>query len=130
MKKLITALLALVLPLSCLSALAGDATIILQGTVDGLLADAGAVVHGSEYRVIVCDTEGDPVEGAVIQLCDDVTCAFQPTDAEGVAAFSVGEEKVYEVHVLMAPEGYAPDETVYRTEDTFSELSITLKKVE
>ena len=106
-----------------------------EPTLDKLLAgeaaDASAAKNGAgAYRVIVSDPDGNPVEGAVIQFCDDVTCAFQPTDAEGVATFSAEAEKVYEVHVLTAPEGYAPDETVYNTLDTFSDVSIVLERAE
>lgn len=82
------------------------------------------------YRVFVCDRDGNPVEGAVIQFCDDVACSFQPTDADGIAAFEVEEEKVYDVHVLTAPEGFAADESEYRTLDTFSDVSITLEKAQ
>ena len=102
---------------------------LLSGEQVDTVTDAGAVKNDSgEYRVIVYDLEGNPVEGAVIQLCDDVTCAFQPTDANGVAVFSVAEEKAYDVHVLMAPEGYAPDEGVYKTLDTYSDVNIFLEK--
>ena len=132
MKKLTVTLLALALALSCLSAMTEDATTALsKAGVNVELKDVlpDELADGA-YRVVVRDTAGNPVEGAIIQLCDDATCAFQPTDAEGVAAFSVEEQKAYEVHVLAAPEGYAPDETVYQTEETFSELSITLKRAE
>lgn len=102
---------------------------LLSGEQVDTAADAGAVKNDSgEYRVIVYDLNGNPVEGAVIQLCDDVTCAFQPTDVSGVAVFSVAEEKAYDVHVLMAPEGYAPDEGVYKTLETYSDVNIFLEK--
>ena len=92
-------------------------------------ADAGAVKNdGGAYRVIVRDRDGNPVEGAVIQLCDDAVCAFQTTDAEGVATFNVEAQKVYDVHVLQAPEGYAADEGEYTTLDTFSDVNIVLEK--
>ena len=110
-----------------------------EPTVEKLLADGEADAEtdagaeesdGGAYRVIVSDPDGNPVEGAMIQFCDDVTCAFQPTDAQGMARFSVEAQKVYEVHVLVAPEGYAPDETVYSTQDTFSDVNIVLERAE
>lgn len=110
-----------------------------EPTIDQLLADeavdtvaeAGAITNDNgEYHVIVYDMDGNPVEGAVIQLCDEVTCAFQPTDASGIATFSVEEQKVYDIHVLMAPEGYAPDDNVYKTLDTYSDVNIFLQKAE
>ena len=41
---------------------------------------------------------------------------------------SVAEEKAYDVHVLMAPEGYAPDEGEYKTLETYSDVNIFLEK--
>ena len=108
-----------------------------ESTVDQLLngeqvdtsGQTGAVKNDSgTYRVIVYDTEGHPVEGAVLQLCDDTTCAFQPTDAEGIATFSVSEPKVYDIHVLMVPEGYAPDQGEYKTLDTWCDVEIFVEK--
>ena len=90
-----------------------------ESTVDQLLAgeavdtvvNAGAIRNDSgEYHVNLYDKDGNPVEGAVIQLCDETTCAFQPTDANGVATFSVETQKAYDIHVLMAP-----DDGVYKT---------------
>jgi len=113
MKRTLTILLAALLTLSCLSALA-----------EAVENDCGA------YRVIVRDRNGDPVEGAVIQFCDDVTCSFQPTDASGVATFSVAEQKVYEVHVLQAPEDCIGTDDVYHTLETWSDVVIVLEKVD
>jgi hypothetical protein len=48
----------------------------------------------------------------------------------GVGTFSVEEQKVYDIHVLMAPEGYAPDDSVYKTLDTYSDVNIFLQKAE
>ena len=92
--------------------------------------DNGGAVENTEnkYRVIVRDDEGNPVEGAFIQLCDDVSCQFQKTDADGVASFETDEQKAYEVHVRQAPEGYAPDENVYKTLETYSDVNISLQK--
>ena len=110
-----------------------------EPTIDGLLAgeavdavdDTGATEDDSgAYRVIVSDNNGDPVEGAVIQFCDDVTCSFQRTDAEGVATFTVEAQKVYDVHVLKAPEGYAVTDDIDHTPETFSDVGIVLEKAD
>ena len=104
---------------------------LLNGTEMNLATTAGAVKNDSgKYHVIVLDADSQPVEGAVIQLCDETTCSFQPTGADGVATFAVTEQKVYEVHVLMAPEGFKPDPEVYKTLDTFSDVRIVLEKAE
>ena len=78
---------------------------LLAGEAVDTVAGAGAISNDSgEYRVILYDMDGNPVEGAVIQLCDETTCAFQPTDANGVAAFSVEEQKVYDIHAGIEPD--------------------------
>ena len=117
----------------------GAAVAKYEPTVEALLAgesaDAvtgtGAVSNGdNKYCVYVYDPDGNPVEGVFIQFCDDTTCAFQPTDANGRAEFSVDVEKVYEVHVLQAPEGYRQDERAYETLDSYSDVNIFLEKAE
>ena len=81
------------------------------------------------YRVYVLSAEGQPIPGVLVQFCDESTCTVQPTGEDGAAQFSAAEEKAYEVHVLSVPEGYASDETVYHTLDTFSDVRIVLRGV-
>ena len=103
--------------------LAGESADVVTGT--------GAVANGdNKYCVYVYDTDGNPVPGAFIQFCDDATCAFQPTDANGLAEFRVDVEKVYEVHVIQAPEGFRQDERSYETLDSYSDVNIFLEKAE
>ncbi len=110
-----------------------------EPTIDGLLAgeaadeeaDTGAAGNESgAYHVIVSDRNGDPVEGAIIQFCDEATCSVQPTDAKGIATFAVEEQKIYDVHVLKTPEGYVGTDDIYYTQDTFSDVSIVLEKAD
>ena len=104
---------------------------LLNSVEEDADGEAAAVRNDSgEYRVIVRDGDGQPVEGATIQLCDEKICTFGQTGADGIAVFAVEEQKVYEVHVLAAPEGFAADDTVYKTLDTGSDVSIVLKKAE
>ena len=104
---------------------------LLAGESADLAAGTGSVANGdNKYRVYVYDTEGNPVEGAFIQFCDDVTCSFQPTDANGLAEFRVDVEKAYEVHVVQAPEGFRQDERSYETLDSYCDVNIFLEKAE
>ena len=104
-----------------------------EPTLEKLLAgeevpvEAEAPAESGEYRVVVCDDEG-PVKGVVVQLCDDTTCSFQKTKADGVATFVVDAPKAYEVHVMMVPEGYEACDQVFTTPDTYSELNIVIRK--
>ena len=68
------------------------------------------------------DENGDPVEGAAIQFCDDSSCSFGKTDAQGTAEFNMPEGTAYEVHVLQAPEGYESTDKLFTTLDTYSDL--------
>ena len=74
--------------------------------------------------------EDDRPEGSTItqQFCDDTTCSLQKTKADGVATFEVEAQKVYEVHVLKAPEGYAADDTEYPAPETCGDVTITLRR--
>ena len=102
---------------------------LLAGETPEAAAYEAAVTEGAtgEYHVIVNDSEG-PVKGVTVQFCDDVTCSFQKTDENGVATFTPETAKVYEVHILKVPDGYAEDETVYNTPDTWSDVRITIER--
>ena len=110
-----------------------------ETTIDKLLAgetvdlgpENGATPgSGDEYCVYVYDTEGKPVEGVIIQFCDDRTCTLKPTDANGVATFEVDAQKVYDIHVLKVPEGFRQDEKAYQTLENYSDVSIFLDRAE
>ena len=104
---------------------------LLAGETVEAVTNTGAQANGdSKYNVIVYDTDGKPVEGVIIQFCDDTSCAIQTTNAEGVATFPVAEAKVYEVHVLKAPDAYRQDEQSYKTLEDFSDVTIFLDKEE
>ena len=87
-------------------------------------ADSAAV-----YRVSVTDADG-PVEGVTIQFCDDTTCTYEATDADGTVAFDMPAGKEYEVHVLSVPDGYKAIEEVYHTSDAPDEMHIELEKMD
>ncbi len=104
---------------------------LLAGEAVDIAPDTGAAVNGdNKYCVYVYDADGNPVEGALVQFCDEATCSFQPTDANGLATFAVDEQKVYEVHMLSVPEGYKEDANIYKTEETYSDVNIFLQKAE
>lgn len=79
------------------------------------------------YSVKVVDEEGNPIVGALVQMCKE-SCFPSVTGEDGVATFSLVEDD-YKVSFLTLPEGY----TYSGEEDTFYfeagavELTITLK---
>lgn len=90
--------------------------------------DASAVENSqNEYRITVKDDGGQPVEGAVVQLCSDTACFTMPTDSSGTAAFS-NEPAIYTVHLISVPEGYKEDTAEYKTKDIYSDINIVINK--
>ena len=83
------------------------------------------------YTVKITDEAGNPIEGALVQLCS-TSCFPGSTNAEGVAVFERPED-TYKVSFLSLPEGYAyVDEAVveFYFEEGSTEITITLKVVE
>ncbi len=78
-----------------------------------------------QYRIYVSDTEGNPVKGAKVQLCDDSTCMIENTDKSGLAVFSVKKSE-YTVHILDLPEGYKKDDQEYKLPAEYSDLNIKI----
>ncbi len=81
-----------------------------EKTIDSLLKgkDTGSVSSPDgkkDYRIIVKDEDGTPVAGVSVQFCDDTTCMFAKTDAEGTASFNAAQGQ-YTVHVQTVPAGY------------------------
>lgn len=58
-----------------------------------------------KYSVYCMDENGDAVEGAVIQFCDDRNCITSKSNKLGMAYLDT-DGGTYEVHALKAPEGY------------------------
>ena len=66
------------------------------------------------YGVRVVDDAGQPIPGAMVQLCDDHTCQVMITSADGTASLEM-EPGIYELHLLKAPDGYLWDKNVVVT---------------
>lgn len=82
----------------------------------------------SGYKVTVVDEAGNPIVGALVQLCKDTTCVPGVTDTNGVAVYNLGEDS-YKVSFLKLPEGYTytTEETDFYFADGSKELTIVLK---
>lgn len=94
-----------------------------DATEESTEADDGKVT----YTVTVVDEGGNPVAGAMVQLCLEA-CIPGVTNAEGKATYNV-EEADYKVSFVSMPAGYTSDETEFHFEDGKYELTITLKAV-
>ena len=145
MKKL-TLLLALVLALSCLliacdsTTDTGDttaATTITEAPVEDA-TNAGEATEAPTatpnngkvtYTVTVKDQNGNPVEGAAVQMCDDSGCKMPAsTNADGVVTFTYAPSN-YHVTIVEAPDGYTADpEQSFYFEGDATELTATIAK--
>lgn len=92
--------------------------------------EAPAADGTAGYKVTVVDEEGNPIAGAMVQICMD-TCYPGVTDASGVATFDV-EEADYKVSFLSLPSGYtySTEEQEFYFEDGSTEITLTLKAEE
>lgn len=80
------------------------------------------------YSVKVVDQDGNPVAGAVVQICKD-TCLPTVTDVEGKAVWTMPEDD-YKVSFTKMPSGYAyVDENIteWYFEDGSYEMTIVLQ---
>jgi len=104
-----------------LAALTADS----DGTVQGSwryaepesAADVDAGIEDSQeisYTIRCVDQDGQPVSGAMLQVCDAETCMVLRSDDLGICSFA-GAPYAWEIHVLKSPEGYSPEssQTVY-----------------
>ena len=86
---------------------------------------------GVVYTVTVTDEGGNPISGAMIQLCQGEMCLLPAaTDANGVVTFTVTEDGAYEAKFLALPAGYEyVDDVQVFPFNGATELSIVLKAV-
>ena len=132
MKRIVALLLALTLAL-CLCACGGekDAEPTVKATQPAgkeTTAPVGPEDEGKvTYTVKVVDEGGNPVTGAIVQLCDQ-NCYPAPVDEGGVATWNIVEAE-YKASFVSVPAGYEGAEEAYYFEDGSFELTITLKAV-
>lgn len=134
MRKLIAAILLLTMVL-CLCACGEDPnpaqTTTTPKTPNTTTTTATTTVSDGKvtYTVTVTDESGNPVAGAMIQMCKDA-CVPGRTNDQGVAEFRLAQDS-YKVSFLVMPEGYGymGEATEFYFETGATELTIQLKKV-
>ena len=142
MKKL-TLLLALVLALSCLLIACDSADTTTDTTApetteapteaptEEVTTEAPTEAPSTKvtYTVTVKDQNGDAVEGAAVQMCDDKGCKMPAaTDANGVVTFTYDPSN-YHVTIVECPEGYTCDpEQAFYFEGETTELIVEITK--
>ncbi len=87
----------------------------------------------SGYTVTVVDNAGDPVVGAVVQMCKiggDGSCTPSATDAQGKAYFDLPQDN-YKVSFVVLPPAYTYVDDVrdFHFDGDSMELTITVNKV-
>lgn len=115
MKKTISLLLLLVMAAALLAACG---------------ASDSAASKANVYSFTCVDENGKGVEGVRLQICTEEQCRLYSTDKNGRVVCVDLPTAVYEVHVLMCPDGYSYDRNaVYTTSDTFESVTLTLQTV-
>lgn len=136
MKKLFALLLALCMVLSlcaCGSGKTEEET--TEETVETTAAPTETAAEETEaeetlaegmavYTVTVVDADGNPIAGAMVQICQD-TCYPSVTNEDGVAQWTVAEAE-YKVSFLSMPEGYTCEEEAFYFAEGSNEMTITL----
>ena len=86
---------------------------------------------GIVYTITVTDEGGNPVSGAMLQMCQGEICLLPATtDANGVVTFTVTEDGAYEAKFLALPAGYEyVDDVQVFPFNGATELTIVLKAV-
>ena len=134
MKKIFAALL-LVCMAVCLCACGGSEVEETQATTPSITLPQATEPEKTEpqgvtYTVKVVDEGGNPVVGAMVQLCAD-SCLPKITGADGVAVYENMEERSdYKASVTMYPAGYEQlGDVVDHYLDGATEVTITVKAV-
>ena len=108
---------------------AAPETVATEAAETEVVEETAAADDGmTEYTITVVDDAGNPVVGAMVQMCKDSCLPGPATDAEGKTHFSLVEDD-YKVSFIVVPAGYTymDDATEFYFEDGATELTITLK---
>lgn len=94
-------------------------------------AEAEAILAAGQdmgvYAISVTDESGQPLAGAMVQVCDAASCRLERTDESGLVLLTL-PRFAYEVHMLRAPQGYQlPEEAILMPEEG-GHWAIPLKK--
>lgn len=135
LKSLLAAVLVLAMSLS-LCACGGEAETPADTTAAPVVTEAPAETEAPAqevkggYTITVVDENGNPIAGAMVQMCKD-TCYPGVTDEDGTVTFDLAEDD-YKVSFLALPAGYTyVDETQeFHFEEGSMTLTITLKAAE
>ena len=91
-------------------------------SMGNILYSSGAAAKTGQNE----STEGTPVEGAFVQMCSDMQCMMQKTDATGCAVFKQDPGK-YTVHILKAA-GYVVPKEEFAVPEQYGVMNIVLEK--
>ncbi len=76
-----------------------------------VITEVEALAEGEAlYQLVFVDENGNPVEGAIANVCDDSSCSPMTSDANGMISFAK-PAFAYHIQVIKVPEGYEYDTT-------------------
>ena len=126
MKNILAVILVLCMALSLVAC--GGNTESTQPQTDPVVTTTEATEPADDgkiaYKVTVVDNAGNPIAGAMVQLCLEA-CIPAVTNENGVAEFNLAEAD-YKVSFISAPAGFTVEEAYY-FEAGATEMTITLE---
>ncbi len=81
----------------------------------------------ADYRISVIDQDGNPVSGAIVNICTDTTCTTGKSDEKGLILFT-GEKQSYHLQLLKAPDGYSFDSPADLYTEDQTDFTISVSK--
>ncbi|MBR2769001.1 MAG: TlpA family protein disulfide reductase [Solobacterium sp.] len=82
---------------------------LLNGETIQSYAQAPSNEEKKTYVVQIIDQNDEPVKGAVVSFCTDVTCDVAQSNEMGVAEYT-GKSFPYRVHIVQLPDGYREEQ--------------------
>lgn len=110
----------------------GNGTTTSQTTTTTMAPTTTTTVSNKfTYTVTITDEAGNPIPGAMVQMCNASSC-LPPcsSNAQGVVAFENKDKDNYSVKFAILPEGYTADASEFFFEDGSYEMTIVLKAAE
>ena len=103
---------------------------VTSDTTSDTPSDSDIITDDGKYRAFVCDSEGNPIKGVIVNFCDGDNCSFGVSDKTGYVVLPSGSYHVTGVSSGGA-QGYVfPESYEAYFEGDSKIITITLEKAE
>lgn len=103
---------------------------VTSDTTSDTPSDSDIITDDGKYRAFVCDSEGNPIKGVIVNFCEGDNCSFGVSDKTGYVVLPSGSYHVTGVSSGGA-QGYVfPESYEAYFEGDSKIITITLEKAE